>query len=146
MMRFNSSGNFNQTWGKRGYNSDKHKIYRQYHSAVDISNVSFLNLSFEDVLIPDDSFVYIDPPYSNTRAGYNNQWNAKSDQRLIVYINDLHKRGIKFAISGVSNGEKNPVYDALIDKYNISYHGDLYQGIAKKTKTNTEYVIYNYDR
>lgn len=144
MMRFNSLGEFNQTWGQRGFNQEKSKIYNKFISSIRNDHVDFVSMSFDDVDFPDDSFVYMDPPYSNTGAGYNLQWKESDDIKLIEYVNELNSRGVRFCLSGVVNEKDNFVYNYLKDVYNVKFYGDLYSGIAKVQRTNNEYLIYNF--
>ena len=143
-MRFNNKFEFNQTWGKRSYNKNTQKkidIFLQ----KDLSNVSFTCLSFEDVVIPSNSFIYVDPPYSNTEAGYNAIWNQEKENMLIELIDYYISTNQPFGISGCINDKQNKVYDFLIKQSNLKvyYFEDLYQKIAKKQKVNTEYYFTN---
>jgi DNA adenine methylase Dam len=145
MMRFNKSGQFNQTFGDRGFNDSKRDILEKYTRKVNLSNISFQSSDFFDVEIPQNSFVYIDPPYSNTEAGYNALWSG--DDKLIEYIQSLLDRGILFGVSGVINEKPNPVLDFLMsksDNINIHEFGDLYQKIAKVKRANTEFYATNF--
>ena len=144
MMRFNNDFDFNQTWGKRCFNKNTQRKLDNL-KRKDLSNVSFTNLSFEDVILPKDCFVYIDPPYSNTEAGYNAIWNK--EESLIEYLKYLIDSKVSFGISGVHNGKENKIYDFLKTQGLIEYtFGDLYQKISKKEKTNTEYYITNVNK
>ena len=147
MMRFNSKFEFNQTWGKRCYNTGTQKklnnIIGISFNTVQYSNEHFSY--FKD--IPTSSFVYLDPPYSNTEAGYNAIWSKKDDDILIELLTFYLDNGVLFGISGVVNDKTNRIYDflstrdeAIIQDFNL----DLYKKVAKKEKSNSEYYITNY--
>ena len=111
----------------------------------DFSNVTFINVDFASVIIPLDSFIYLDPPYSNTEAGYNSIWNNKQEEELIRYLNYFIKTNQPFGISGCINNKPNKVYEFLIKQENLKvyYFEDLYQKISKKEKVNKEYYFTN---
>jgi len=143
MMRFNNDFKFNQTWGKRCFNSNTQKKINMYKT-MDYSNVKFTSLPFCDIGIQEDSFVYLDPPYSNTQAGYNAFWSDKNEKKLIVMLDYLIENDISFGISGVLNGKENKVYNFLKTKdLRVHFFEDLYQKISKKEKVNQEYYITN---
>ena len=144
MMRFNNKFEFNQTWGQRCFNKNTQKRLDVFYEK-DLTNVSFRNLSFEAVAIPPNSFIYLDPPYSNTEAGYNAIWSQDNEDRLINMIDFYIKIGQPFGISGCINNKANKVYDFLIQQSKLKdyYFEDLYQKIAKKEKVNTEYYFTN---
>src|SRR5690606_11765960 len=59
-------------------------------------------------------FIYIDPPYANTTAIYNESgtfggWNIELDNKLFHELNRLNELGIKWAMSNVleHKGTKN---------------------------------------
>lgn len=149
MMRFNSKFEFNQTWGKRCYNTG---TQRKLNNIIGISfnTVKYYNEHFSYFKdIPTSSFVYLDPPYSNTEAGYNAIWSKKDDDALIDLITYYLDNGILFGISGVVNDKINPIYDFLATRDEVIIHDfnlDLYKKIAKKEKSNSEYYITNYIR
>jgi DNA adenine methylase Dam len=143
MMRFNNNFAFNQTWGKRCFNKNTQKKL-DILSKKDFSNVLYTSVSFQKVLIPEDSFIYLDPPYSNTEAGYNAIWSSSDEEELMRYLGYLVASDIKFGISGVINGKLNRVYEYLKDKdLEFHYFEDMYQKISKKEKVNQEYYITN---
>lgn len=145
-MRFNKNGEFNQTWGKRGFNKSKASIVSTFYKTAMHTNVYFSSKSFKDVLIPNDSFVYIDPPYSNTGAGYNTTWDSSDDSNLIEYIRGLISAGILFGVSGTENNTYNPVLDFLRTQELQSYwFGNLYEKVSKKEKSNNEYYFTNFN-
>jgi len=143
MMRFNNDFKFNQTWGKRCFNSNTQKKIDIY-KIKDYSNVLFSSKNFYDVKFDSDCFVYLDPPYSNTQAGYNAFWKNDDEQNLIFLLSHLIDNKISFGISGVLNGKKNKVYEFLKTKgLYTHFFEDLYQKISKKDKVNKEYYISN---
>lgn len=144
MMRFNTEFKFNQTWGKRCYNDSTHRKWQHYLKHT-YDNVRFSNVHFSKLELPDKCFVYLDPPYSNTEAGYNAFWSHDDEATLIAYVSSLHKDGIAFGISGVINDKPNCVFDTIssLDGVAVHYFEDLYQKISKKEKTNQEYYITN---
>lgn len=146
MMRFNNAFEFNQTWGQRCFNQSTLKKWKRF-SVGDYSNVSFTNHSFDTFCLSsyEDPFIYLDPPYSNTEAGYNAFWSKTHEQKLIVMIQDFLDRGISFGLSGVINGKPNRLYDAIHadERVKVFYFDDLYQKISKKDKVNIEYYITN---
>jgi len=143
MMRFNSKGEFNQTWGKRC--ASPATIQNCHDVAnIDLTVVKYSSLPFQKLTFEKNMFVYFDPPYSNTGAGYNTTWSHKDDIDLINLIHELNSQGIKFGLSGCQNENPNPVHDSMVKAgYKVHYFGDLYQNIAKKERTNQEYYFTN---
>jgi site-specific DNA-adenine methylase len=129
---------------ERCFNSNTQKKIDILHQK-DFSNVTFVNTSFENVIIPEDAFIYFDPPYSNTEAGYNAIWNNKNEDELMRYLNYCIKTNQPFGISGCVNQKENKIYDFLIQQESLKvyYFEDLYQKISNKDKVNKEYYFTN---
>lgn len=146
LMRFNQRGYFNQTWGRRGWNSSKKKIYDAFCERP-LENVKFTSLDFAQLigtLDMTDTFVYLDPPYSNTNAGYNSTWSKVDDTRLILLLESFIRKGTLFGISGVENDIDNPIYNFLIKQNLVKYSfGDFYKKAGKRQKVNDEYYFTN---
>lgn len=148
MMRFNRKFKYNQTFGKRTYNpSTEKKIIefvnhiRKYKSKLTFRSEHFIKIK------PKDSMVYIDPPYSNTEAGYNAYWNKNDDLLLYDYIKKIDNNN-SFMVSGVGEhgGKKSRLIDMLIgDGYNFKILKNDYQGVSrnKSKKQGDELIIFN---
>jgi len=150
MMRFNKKFEFNQTWGKRTYNKSTEEKLLEYWKRIQKMSVTFYNKEFYDIYIPEDegTFVYLDPPYMITEAGYNAYWSEEHEQKLYDYIDDLHKRGVNFMLSNVSEhkGRKNP-FMHRVEKYNvIDVSSEMYGKVSRKGNPNSkEIIVVNYD-
>ena len=102
MMRFNRSWKYNQTFGKRTFNDRTQAKAEAFaaHLAPFLPNITFKSLDFEKVgVLPTDQ-VLIDPPYSNTEAGYNAYWRKDDDVRLFNWITRMVGKGTKIAVCG----------------------------------------------
>jgi len=144
IMRFNKSLKFNQTWGKRCCSkNNKSQLKALYH--VDLSNVEFQSKSFENVEIPENSFVYLDPPYSNTSAGYNIIWDKSCDIKLLALVKKFIHQDTLFGISGVINEKPNKLFDFLkTTDLTSHFFGDMYKKISKNSsRENTEFYFTN---
>jgi DNA adenine methylase Dam len=144
MMRFNNKFEFNQTWGQRCFNKNTQKKLDKFWEK-DLSNVTFTNLSFEKVILNQDAFLYFDPPYSNTEAGYNAIWSNYHEEQLLRLLDFCIEIKQPFGISGCINNKPNKIYDFLRKQENLKvyYFEDLYQKISKKEKVNKEYYFTN---
>jgi adenine-specific DNA-methyltransferase len=96
--------------------------------------------------------VYIDPPYTNSEAGYNSYWMKDDDTKLYNYCKDLNKNGSSFMLSGIlgehKNGKRWELIDKLIaDDYKYKILDFDYENVAKnkKSKNSQEIIIMNYD-
>lgn len=148
MMRFNKSYDFNQTWGKRNYNKSTEERLRVYHEKIYLNpNFEFTYGHFFDVKIKDNSFVYLDPPYLITEAGYNSYWSDNLEYRLYGFLNELDKKGIKFMLSNVltHKGKTNSRL-AQFTKFKIIELGFTYQQVSKKkdVQDTKEIIVINY--
>jgi site-specific DNA-adenine methylase len=103
--------------------------------------------------ITDSDFVYLDPPYSNTQAVYNEKrafggWTVESDYRLFDIIDSLNKRNVRFGMSNVfvCRGKQN---NHLIDwctenKYIVHHFNRNYNPFSRGNSNNDEVYITNY--
>ena len=146
MIRFNKEFKFNQTFGKRTFNDSTKEKLTIFHEKLKDKEVTFLNQSYEQVDIPDNSFVYIDPPYLITEAGYNAYWSKKNEENLYNLLESLDKRNIKFMLSNVAvhKGVENPHLDKL-NKYKIvPIHMD-YNNVSRAGESaSSEIIVMNY--
>jgi len=144
MMRFNQQGEFNQTHGRRCFNRNTQKKVDSFFSKS-YNNVILVSSHFFDIQkhITSDFFVYLDPPYSNTEAGYNAIWTKKDEELLVEMIDNFLNQNIKFGLSGVLNEKENKVFEYFKNKATVHFFGDMYQKISKKKRTNKEYYITN---
>lgn len=151
MMRFNQKFKFNQTFGKRSWNSsteNKVEIFKN-HIRQYKDKIRFTSNSFYDVNISSNKvMVYADPPYSNTEAGYNAYWKKDDDDKLYNYLLDIDRKGSSFMISGVLNhaGETCKLLDDLIkDGFKYKTLEFDYNKVSRVGKKQTdEIVIINY--
>jgi DNA adenine methylase Dam len=163
MLRFNNKFKFNQTFGQRTFNDSTEKkintLIEHYKKHPD--KVKFLSKSFNDIIIRDDTFYYIDPPYSFimnedgtigkkqiSEAGYNCYWKQEDDINLYEYLKKIDEIGSSFMISGVlrHNGNTCWLLDKLIqDGYRYKILEYDYNKVSKKgDKKTTEIIIMNY--
>jgi len=146
MMRFNQKLLFNQTFGRRTFNSQTEKKtnlftahIRAYREKIIFSSKNFTQV---DVKIP--AFFYIDPPYSNTEAGYNSYWGPADDLKLADYCKNLHAQGQTFCVSGslVHAGEHCRLLDEMI-KGGFSYRQleCNYNKVSRRGKKETVEIL-----
>lgn len=108
-FRFNNKGDFNMPCGNdcfteknKEYINNGVKFFKQDN--VVIQNKDFRDINIEKLGV--DDFVYLDPPYLNTTATYNekNGWTENDESNLYNICEKLNNKNIKF---GVSNAFEN---------------------------------------
>lgn len=153
LMRFNKQFLYNQTFGKRSYNSSTEKKVEEFvrHIRPHRDKIYFSSKHFFDIRVSKPSMVYIDPPYSNSEAGYNAYWGKDDDIKLYEYCKTLNNNGSSFMLSGIigehKNGKRWELIDKLVSdgyKYRILEHN--YEKVAriKDSKSSNEIIIMNY--
>ncbi len=156
-LRFNRKGEFNLPVGKRDFNAKMQEKLLAFIDRIKAGDYRFTCLPFEEVPIDKltkDSFVYADPPYLIACATYNEQngWTEKDELRLLEYLDMLHLKGIRFALSNLleNKGNHNHVLERWLNErpeyqlidLNYSYNNSNYHG-NKENKTR-EVLIINY--
>ena len=96
LARFNLSGGFNQTCGKRELSETKAEEIRRWclHLQEFPDRITYMARPCWKLAGPDGALrrlapgttIYVDPPYSNTQAGYNAAWSTADDDRLADLI------------------------------------------------------------
>ena len=164
LIRFNQNGKFNQTWGKRSWNSSTEIKVSKFiqHIRKFSDKITFTSKNFNEVIINRDTFYYMDPPYGYIKnidgsigdkqiseAGYNNFYYKNDDINLYDFCHKINKLNSSFMISGVieHGGKKTWILDKLISdgfnhkELNFNYEKINKSGSKKETK---EIIIFNY--
>lgn len=158
-IRFNSNGEFNLPVGKRDFNKKMEQKLIEFIDKIQSQNCTFTCFDFREFntsALTSQDFVYVDPPYLITCATYNEQggWNETIEKDLLNFLDDLHNKKIRFALSNVlrSKGKENNILIEWLeknsDKYKIihltyNYSNSNYQ-TKDKTSTSEEVLIVNY--
>lgn len=152
MLRFNSDGNFNLPVGNVDFNSNVVLALNQYFKLVTEKNIEWFNLDYKVFLsslqIAENDFVYFDPPYLITFSEYNKLWNEEIENEFVNYLDILHSKKIKFAVSNVISykGKENIIFKNWAEKYYtmpiksnyISYHDNTIKNFQEVLVTNYE--------
>ncbi|UXU52550.1 Dam family site-specific DNA-(adenine-N6)-methyltransferase [Staphylococcus arlettae] len=154
-IRFNKKGDFNLPVGKRDFNKNMQKKLIDFHNNINTNDFVFSNNDFRNFYnIANGDFVYADPPYRITTASYteNNTWGLEDDLDLFKFLDGLHMKNVKFAMSNVTQ-HKGAINKELLDwvnqggynliNLNYHYNNSNYQSRAKNNST-TEVLITNY--
>ncbi len=158
-IRFNRKGEFNLPAGKRDFNKKMRDKLSAFIDRLKSGDYRFESSDFRK--LPNEAwdektFVYADPPYLITCATYNEQdgWNETLEKELLSYLDKLHERGIRFALSNVlkSKGKENKILidwvNKNIGKYRVIYLDYSYSNSNYHTKDRTsktdEVLIVNY--
>lgn len=156
-IRFNSHGEFNLPVGKRDFNFNMRNKLTLFCEALKKKDIELINKDFREIdlsKLPNDTFIYCDPPYLITTATYNESgsWTAKDEVDLHDFLNQAHKLGLKFALSNVleAKNKENSILKKWIENnhYNIyflnkSYSNSNYQR-KNKNSVSEEVLITNY--
>ncbi len=150
MLRFNGGGKFNLPVGNVDFNKNVVNALNDYFIFMKDHKVSITSMDFKkffsDKKYLKNDFVYLDPPYLITASEYNKIWNKKSESDLLDLIDNLNKKGVKFALSNVThyNGSKNNLLIKWMKEYKvhkiesnyISYHHNGKKKIKEILITN----------
>lgn len=153
-FRFNNKGEFNMPFGN-GCFLDKNKEYIRYgieffkENNVIITNNDFRKLNIGK--LDCNSFVYLDPPYLDTTATYNEKggWTIKDEQDLYNICEELNDNGIKFGMSNVF-ANKGRTNDNIIEWCNknkwkvYTFDKFTYYACGKGNSNTKEVFIKNY--
>lgn len=161
LLRFNKSGKFNASAGFRGSQKNNNKIN---NFIVPNKELIFVNKDFEELLemieasvdaghsSPENYFLYLDPPYLNTTAVYNENrltgWDINDDYRLFKKLDELSAKGFKWAFSNTFVGKHGVENTHLIEwskKYNVNYLDHNYTVFGQQNRKNVEVLITNYE-
>lgn len=153
-FRFNDKGEFNMPCGNDCFSDKNQKYIRNgctfYHSNnVHIFSMDFRSIPIDTITVRD--FVYLDPPYFNTTATYNESggWNETDENNLYDFCERLSENNIKWGMSNVFEN-KGVVNQKLIDwcdKNNLNvYTFDkfTYMACGKGNSNTKEVFITNY--
>ncbi|CAH9014431.1 putative Dam family site-specific DNA-(adenine-N6)-methyltransferase [Vibrio phage 277E43-1] len=153
MMRFNSKGDYNMTFGER----NRCDVPRVWYHSEQIQDVDLENEDFGDLLEEYTSLnnlskytFYVDPPYFATTATYNENggWTQNDNTTLLEYCLELQNKGAKVVISNVFKNRGN-THQELVDwceenketftvhHLNISYNNSSF----RKGKGETDEVL-----
>ena len=150
MLRFNGGGKFNLPVGNVDFNKNVVNALNDYFDFVHYKKITITSKDFKKFFSEKkyfkNDFVYLDPPYLITASEYNKFWDQKSESDLLNLIDNLDKKGIKFALSNVThyNGSKNDLLVEWMKKYKvhkiesnyISYHNNGKKKIKEVLITN----------
>jgi len=150
MLRFNGGGKFNLPVGNVDFNKNVVNALNGYFDFTRDKKITLSSKDFRTYFTGrkygKNDFVYLDPPYLITASEYNKRWDQKAEADLLKTIDDLDRKGVKFALSNVThyNGSKNDLLIDWMKKYKthkiesnyISYHNNGKKQIKEVLITN----------
>ena len=157
-IRFNTKQEFNTPVGKRDFNGSLRKKLKFFMEALKTKNIELLNKDFRKLDIQSlrerKAFLYLDPPYLLGVASYNENggWTVKDEADLLLFLENCHRAGIKFALSNAIR-HKDLTHDLLMkwckdNNFNINYLEHDYNNANYQTKSKgketQEVLITNY--
>lgn len=152
LMRFNQKNEFNASVGStQRYIYEKIKKMQEQLKDVNILNENIFDIDLSNLTKND--FVYLDPPYLNTTAVYNEKrafggWNIENDYKLFELLEKLNIEGVKWGLSNVfeNRGVKNEHLIKWCEKNNwkIYYLNRKYNPFSRGSSNNNEVYICNY--
>lgn len=153
-FRFNSKGGFNMPCGNDCFAESNYEYIKNGCDFFNKNNIKLCNSDFRKFNIEEftvNDFIYLDPPYRNTTATYNenNGWSEKDEDDLYAFCEQLNSFNIKWGLSNVFKS-KNIVNDKLIkwrDLHNWNvYKFDKvsYSACGKGNSNAQEVYICNY--
>lgn len=156
LIRFNQNNEFNASNGNDSYNDKNYQQICDMHESfknVEIVNGNAFDFNFS--ILTENSFVYVDCPYSGTEAIYNGKqafggWTVESDYKLFSLLEKLSRGGIKWGLSNVfvNRGKTNQHLIDWCEKNNWNvYHLDRnYNPFSRGNSNNDEVYICNYTK
>lgn len=152
-IRFNSKGEYNMPFGKdrSSFNPSLRKKFIEFSDRIQELNCTFLNISFDKfdfLTLTDKDFIYVDPPYYNSVASYNENggWTEENEKTLLKILDTINDKNVMFALSNNLKYE-NPLLEEWKDKYTVHYLNGNYSNCnyQKKDKgKDIEVLITNY--
>ncbi|MFA5024483.1 MAG: Dam family site-specific DNA-(adenine-N6)-methyltransferase [Patescibacteria group bacterium] len=150
MLRFNGGGKFNLPVGNVDFNKNVVSALNNYFGFVKDKKIRLTSNDFRTYFsgrkYSKNDFVYLDPPYLITASEYNKRWDQEAEADLLKQIDNLDKKGVKFALSNVTryNGSKNDLLIEWMKKYKshkiesnyINYHNNSKKQIKEVLVTN----------
>lgn len=114
-------------------------------------NVAIYNQDYASLLdmIPDNAFVYLDPPYfpvsktANFTSYQSDKFKETEQFRLLDFCMNLHKRGIRFLLSNSDVPEAREIYSRFNIKV-LEVCRRINSNITKRSAVN-ELAVTNYD-
>lgn len=155
-MRFNSKGEFNMPCGHDHFTEDNRKwiLDSQAFYTKDVSciNNDFRALDLHGLLTGVENFVYMDPPYFNTTATYNENsgWSINDENELHELCETLDGMNVRWAMSNVFHNkgvENTQLIDWCTQRgYNVHhFDGFTYSACGKGNSNTDEVLIMNYE-
>ena len=147
ILRFNGKGEFNLPVGNVDFNGNVQRAVTDYFNYVKDKRIIFNSMDFEvflEYVKPTErDFVYLDPPYLITFSEYNKLWDEDDEMRLIRVLDELHGRGIRFAVSNVLWHRKryNGTFNYWAQKYNVVKIKSNYISFNDNTEKDTLEVL-----
>lgn len=111
-FRFNNKGEFNMPFGTDCFSQQNETYINEGCDFFSKENVLIKKEDFRNInidLLSENDFIYLDPPYLNTTATYNEGegWTTKDEKDLYKLCESLNNRNIKFGLSNMfENKEK----------------------------------------
>ena len=153
-FRFNSKGDFNMPCGNDCFSKTNEEYIKNGCNFFSGDNVFLFSNDFRSLKIDnltDKDFVYLDPPYLNTTATYNENegWTIKDEEDLYDLCENLNNKNIKFGLSNVfaNKGVENTKIIEWCNKNNWNvYTFDKFSYVAcgKGNSNAKEVFITNY--
>lgn len=138
LIRYNSKGAFNAPFHltRNGINPERFKaILLQWSNKLNEFNVEFKNISYTEISPKENDFVFLDPPYANTKGMYNGGIDLEEFwQRLRKY-----KCGYALTFDGKRTDVDN-TYNVPEDIYNKHVYLDGKISGFKKLHKDVSYV------
>ena len=116
LIRYNSKGEFNTSFhfSRKGIEPEKLKrIILYWSEKLNKYNVEFICCNYKEITTKENDFIYLDPPYANTKGMYYGEIDYEE------FWNWLRRQNAKYLIS--FNGKR----DVIDNTYNVPK--DLYQ-------------------
>lgn len=155
-FRFNKKGEFNMPYGNNHF-SERNKEYIKNGCAFfNLDNVcvgcsDFRTLNID--LLTENDFVYLDPPYLNTTAVYNEKdgWTEKDEDDLYKLCENLNEKGVKFGLSNVFKNKGVENYKIIKwcennNWYIYTFDNFSYSACGKGNSNTKEVFITNYNK
>lgn len=131
MPRYNKNGEFNNSFHitRNGIQPNKlARIIYEWSDLLNNNNVEFICRSYDEIKPNENDFVYLDPPYANTKGMY---YGAIDYDKLWQYLREL-PCGYVLSFDGIS-GDIDNTYAVPKDLYD--YHEYILSGNSSFKRT-----------